>query len=85
MPKLKSLRLGLAFFLICVGLAFACLPDEWIEDWLGFSPDNGNGLAEAAFAAAPLALGCLLAADFLVARVRRFIAEPMSKLFARNR
>jgi hypothetical protein len=85
MPNLKSIRLALAFFLIAVGVAFICLPDEWIEDWLGFSPDNGNGLAEAAIAAAPLTLGFLLGVDFFASRARTFIAAPVSRLLARYR
>jgi hypothetical protein len=85
MPRLRTLRITLACLLIAIGVGFICLPDEWIENWLGFSPDNGNGLAEAAIAAAPLALGLLLAADVLVSRIRMFIGAPASRFRARNR
>jgi uncharacterized protein involved in cysteine biosynthesis len=85
MPRLRTLRITLACLLIAIGVGFICLPDEWIETWLGFSPDNGNGLAEAAIAAVPLALGLLLAADVLVSRVRMFIGAPVSRFRTRNR
>jgi hypothetical protein len=85
MPRLRSVRLALAFLLIAIGVGVVCLPDEWIESWLGFSPDRGNGLAEAAIAAAPLALGLLLAADVALARARTFIVAPVSRFLTRNR
>jgi hypothetical protein len=85
MPKLRTVRITLAFVLIALGVGFICLPDEWIENWLGFSPDNDNGLAEAAMAAAPLALGLLLAGDVWVSRARTFLGAPVSRFRTRNR
>ena len=82
MGRLKIVRLTLGFVLIAVGLVFAAIPDDWIETATGWSPDNGNGLAEAALAGVPLAAGCILAADALVSAFRRALASPMARRLA---
>jgi hypothetical protein len=65
MTMTKTARVAIGFGLIAFGLVFAVLPDDWIEAAFGFSPDGGDGLAEAAVAGAPIATGCVLAFDAL--------------------
>jgi hypothetical protein len=71
MGDFKTFRVRVGFALVAIGVVFAVIPDDWIETVFGFSPDNGNGLAEAALAGVPIATGCLLASDALVYRFRR--------------
>jgi hypothetical protein len=71
MADLKTFRISIGFALIALGVLLALIPDHWIETVFGISPDNGNGLAEAALAGGPIATGCLLASDALVYRFRR--------------
>jgi hypothetical protein len=82
MERLKIVRLTLGFALIAVGLVLAAIPDDWIETSTGWSPDNGNGLMEAALAGVPIAAGCILAADALVAAFRRTLASPLAHRLA---
>jgi hypothetical protein len=84
MERLRPVRLAIGFGLIAIGIAIACLPDDWIESASGWSPDNGNGLAEAALAGAPIALGCILAADAIYSSLRRRIFAPAARLFAQR-
>ena len=64
------LRAGLALLSTAVGITAAFLPDDWIEQRLGFSPDGGNGFAEFLWAAVPLALAAVLALSLLRAHPR---------------
>jgi hypothetical protein len=59
------LRAGLAVLSAAVGTTAAVLPDDWIEQRFGFSPDGGNGMAEFLWVAAPLALAAGLALSLL--------------------
>lgn len=43
--------------LIAIGVAFALMSKEWIEDTLGFEPDGGNGMVELAIAVVPIVIG----------------------------
>jgi hypothetical protein len=51
---------------ICVaaGIAFALLPQTWIELWFGADPDGGSGLLEFLIAALPIMVGLALAIRF---------------------
>jgi hypothetical protein len=80
--RFKIVRLTLGFALIVIGIVLAAIPDDWIETTTGFSPDNGNGLAEAALAGVPIAIGCILAADALVSTFRRVLASPLARQLA---
>ena len=60
MARLKAFRVTLGLALLAIGFVLACIPDDWIETVSGFSPDNGNGLAEAALAGVPITAGCVL-------------------------
>lgn len=71
MGDFKTFRIRVGFALVAIGVLLAVIPDDWIETVSGISPDNGNGLAEAALAGVPIATGCLLASDALVAGFRR--------------
>ena len=71
MTLAKRLRVALGLVLLAVGVALAVIPDDWIETASGWSPDGGDGLAEAAIAGVPIALGCLLISDFLFTALRR--------------
>lgn len=64
------LRTGLAALSTATGITAAILPDDWIEQRFGFSPDGGNGLAEFLWAAAPLVLAAVLALSLLCAHHR---------------
>ncbi len=64
------LRASLAVLSATVGATAAILPDGWIEQRFGFSPDGGNGLLEFLWVAAPLALAAVLALSLLRRRQR---------------
>jgi ribose/xylose/arabinose/galactoside ABC-type transport system permease subunit len=82
MVRLKAFRVTLGLALIAIGIVLACIPDDWIETASGWSPDNGNGLAEAALAGVPITAGCLLAADVLFSAFRRALASPIARRLA---
>jgi len=82
MTRLKGFRVALGLALIAIGIVLACIPDDWIESVSGWSPDNGNGLAEAALAGVPITVGCILAADVLVSAFRRAVASPIGRRLA---
>ena len=73
MANFKTFRIRIGLALIALGVLLAVIPDDWIETVFGLSPDNGNGLAEAALAGVPIATGCLLAFDALVRGFRRVL------------
>jgi hypothetical protein len=64
------LRARLAALSGIAGITAAALPDDWIEQRFGVSPDGGNGSAEFLWVAAPLALAALLALSLLRTRPR---------------
>jgi hypothetical protein len=74
MTLLMRTRVALAILLISVGIAFACLPDTWIEMWFGIDPDGGNGWIEALLATGPLALGVGIGLEVFL-RYRRKLRE----------
>lgn len=65
------LRASLALLLGAVGITAGILPDDWIEQRFGFSPDGGNGLVEFLWAAVPLVLAAILALSALRAQHHR--------------
>jgi len=71
----SRLRASLAVVSAAVGMTAAVLPDDWIEQRFGISPDGGNGMAEFLWVAAPLALAAILALSLLRTR-RRTAARP---------
>ena len=71
MADFKTLRIRIGLALIVLGLLLSVIPDDWIETVFGLSPDNGDGLAEAALAGVPIAIGCLLAWDAFLRAFRR--------------
>jgi uncharacterized membrane protein YdbT with pleckstrin-like domain len=56
----SGLRVTLAVLSAALGMAAAVLPDNWIEQRFGFSPDGGNGVLEFLWVAAPLTLAAIL-------------------------
>jgi len=68
MSRSHRLLLGLAVALVLLGVALAALPKEWIEETLGFEPDQGNGLVELAIALVPILAGVTLGTVVLVRR-----------------
>jgi hypothetical protein len=54
--------------LVLLGLLFALLPKEWIEERFGFEPDAGNGLVELALIVIPVVIGAALLIGVLLAR-----------------
>jgi hypothetical protein len=84
MADFKGFRIRIGLALIALGVLLSVIPDNWIETVFGLSPDNGDGLAEAALAGVPIATGCLLAWDALARGVRRAL-HPLGALASRFR
>lgn len=61
--------------LILIGVGFALLSKEWIEETLGFEPDGGDGTLELAFVLVPIAIGIGLLVSALSALRRRHAAR----------
>ncbi len=66
----SKLRARLAVLLSAIGTTAAILPDHWIEQRFGVSPDGGSGSAELLWVAAPLVLAAILALSLLRDRHR---------------
>jgi len=62
----KPRLLAAGGLLIALGLIFAVLPKQWIEEVLGFEPDAGSGLLEFALASIPIIIGAACIAVALV-------------------
>jgi len=52
--------------LIVVGVVFAVLPKDWIEETFSVDPDAGSGVLELAFVLVPIAIGLLLLANVYI-------------------
>jgi hypothetical protein len=85
MSPWKRVRHIAAFGLIAAGFAVGALPGEWIEKWLGWSPDDGAGFTEAAIVGCLLTLGSFLAGDLFYDAIARWRATPAAKLLAGRR
>lgn len=59
---------AIGVILIAIGVAFAALPKQWIEDTLGFEPDGGNGMLELLMALVPVVVGLAMVAAGVVRR-----------------
>jgi len=55
---------------IAVGVLFAILPQDWIEERFGIDPDAGNGSIERWLVGVPLAIGAALAVSAIVSLLR---------------
>ena len=66
----SKLRATLAGLSSAIGTTAAILPDKWIEQRFGVSPDGGNGWAEFLWVAVPLVLAAILALSLLRDRHR---------------
>jgi hypothetical protein len=82
MGDFKAFRIRIGLALIALGVLLSVIPDNWVETVFGLSPDNGDGLAEAALAGIPIATGCLLAWDSLLRGFRRTL-HPLGVLASR--
>jgi hypothetical protein len=70
--RVERLSLLLAAVLVVVGVLFAALPKDWIEETFGVEPDGGNGRLELAIVVVPIVLGVVLAVRvWLAVRTRR--------------
>jgi drug/metabolite transporter (DMT)-like permease len=56
---------------IAVGVVFAILPQDWIEERFGIDPDAGSGSIERLLVGVPLAIGAALAVSAIVSFLRR--------------
>jgi hypothetical protein len=61
------IKLIVGAVLILIGVGFALLSKEWIEETLGFEPDGGNGVLELAFVIVPIGIGVALVVTALSA------------------
>jgi hypothetical protein len=64
-PGRTSIALG--GILVLVGILFAVLPKEWLENTFAIEPDAGNGLVELLLVAVPVVVGGALIARGCVA------------------
>jgi hypothetical protein len=55
---------------IAVGVLFAILPQDWIEERFGIDPDAGNGSIERWLVGVPLAIGVALAVSAIASFLR---------------
>ena len=69
------IRLIAGAVLILIGVGFALLSKEWIEETLGFEPDGGNGALELAFVLVPVGIGVALLVSAVSALRRRHTAR----------
>ncbi len=56
---------------MAVGVLFAILPQDWIEERFGIDPDAGSGSIERLLVGVPLAIGAALAGSAIVSFLRR--------------
>jgi apolipoprotein N-acyltransferase len=64
--RAARIQLAVGMVLVVMGVLFATLPKDWIEETLGFEPDAGNGSFELLIVLVPLVLGVALIARALV-------------------
>ena len=67
----------LGVILVVVGILFAALPKDWLEETFAIEPDAGNGFVELLIVVVPIVIGGALIARGVVAsrnQVRR--AQP---------
>lgn len=70
MTRAQHLETISAFVFVALGIVFGVLPRNWVELWLGFEPDGGEGLIELLLVAILMALG--LGLTIRVLRQRRY-------------
>ncbi len=61
---------------IAVGVLFAILPQDWIEERFRIDPDAGSGSIERLVVGVPLAVGAALAVSAIVSFLRRQFHRP---------
>lgn len=71
MTRANAIKTAVASLLIVIGVLFAVLPKDWIEETFGVEPDAGNGFLELAFVIIPIALGLAILATVYLAHRRR--------------
>lgn len=81
MKAFTRTQLIVGLTLLIVGVAFACLPDTWIESTFNVDPDGGDGWIEAVLGAAPITVGALLIVSAYFGRRRdlRRISEARAR------
>ena len=67
-----------------VGVLFAFLPQDWIEERFGIDPDAGNGSIERLLVAIPLAIGVALAVSAIVSYRRRHAQRSSARTDGRQ-
>ena len=60
-----------AVLLIITGVGLASLPQDWIEETIGFEPDGRRGILELLIAVIPIVAGVALLAVTIVRSPRR--------------
>ena len=69
----SKFRATLAVLSAAIGTTAAILPDDWIEQRFGFSPDGGNGFLEFMWVVAPFAVAAVLLVGALRDRRRQVL------------
>ena len=54
--------IALGAILVVVGILFAALPKDWVEQTFGVEPDGGNGFVELLIVLVPIVIGAALIA-----------------------
>jgi hypothetical protein len=71
----SSIVLGVV--LVVIGILFAALPKEWLEETFAIEPDAGNGLVELLLVLVPIVVGgAVIARGVMTSRTRARGAPP---------
>jgi hypothetical protein len=77
MPRSGRSSIVLGAVLVVVGILFAALPKDWLEETFAIEPDAGNGFVELLLVLVPIVVGgALIARGVVTSRSRAHGAQP---------